>query len=115
MSTALQDVMCYTKLHFQLLECSGSVYVPSAGQVLSAGTAADLSQIHQARFLAFRAASRWLWDKLRDILFTYFLTPWSRVLLEKLTGPQLVKKFPALYGTRRFITAFTSVRQLSLS
>ena len=46
---------------------------------------------------------------------TYFLTPWSRVLLEKLTGFQLVKKFPAFYGTRRFITAFTSVRHLSLS
>jgi hypothetical protein len=43
------------------------------------------------------------------------LTPWSRVLLEKLTGPQLVKKFPAFYGTRRFITTFTTVRHLSLS
>jgi len=30
-------------------------------------------------------------------------------------GSQLVKKFPAFYGTRRFITAFTSARQLSLS
>ena len=48
-------------------------------------------------------------------LLTYLLTPWSRVLLEKLTGFQLVKKFPALNGTRRFITAFTSVRHLSLS
>ena len=38
-------------------------------------------------------------------LLTYLLTPWSRVLLEKLTGFQLVKKFPAFYGTRRFITA----------
>ena len=46
---------------------------------------------------------------------TYLLTPWSRVLLEKLTGFQLVKKFPAFYGTRRFITAFTNARQLSLS
>ena len=46
---------------------------------------------------------------------SYLLTPWSRVLLEKLTGFQLVKKFPAFYGTRRFITAFTSTRQLSLS
>ena len=27
------------------------------------------------------------------------LTPWSRVLIEKLTGSQLVKKFPAFYGT----------------
>ena len=45
---------------------------------------------------------------------TYLLTPWCRVLLEKLTGLQLVKKFPAFYGTRRFITALTSVRHLSL-
>ena len=32
-------------------------------------------------------------------LLTYLLTPWSRALLEKLTGSQQVKKFPALYGT----------------
>jgi hypothetical protein len=31
-----------------------------------------------------------------------------------LTGLQLVKNFPAFYGTQRFITAFTSVRHLSL-
>jgi len=51
-------------------------------------------------------------------LLTYLLTkftPWSRVLLEKLTGSQLVKKFPAFYGTRRFITPFTSARHLSLT
>ena len=48
-------------------------------------------------------------------LLTYLLTPCSRVLLEKLTGSQLVKKFPAFYGTQRFITAFTSTRHLSLS
>ena len=46
---------------------------------------------------------------------TYLHTPWCRVLLEKLTGLQLVKKFPAFYGTRRLITALTSVRHLSLS
>ena len=48
-------------------------------------------------------------------LLTYLLTPWCRVLLEKLTGLQLVKKFSAFNGTRRFITALTSVRHLSLS
>jgi len=42
-------------------------------------------------------------------------TAWSTVLLEKLTGLQLVKEFPAFYGTRRFITAFTGARHLSLS
>jgi len=35
--------------------------------------------------------------------------------LKKLTGFKQVKKFPAFYGNRRFITAFTSARQLSLS
>ena len=40
-------------------------------------------------------------------LLTYLLTPWSRVLLEKLTGFQLVKKFPAFQETQRLITAFT--------
>ena len=48
-------------------------------------------------------------------LNTYLLTPCCRVLLEKLTGLQLVKKFPAFHGTRWFITALKSVRQLSLS
>jgi len=33
----------------------------------------------------------------------------------ELTGSQPVKKFPAFYVTRRFITAFTSARHLSLS
>ena len=46
--------------------------------------------------------------------FIYLLTPSSRFLLEKLTGLQLVKKFPVLYGTRKFITIFTSARHLSL-
>jgi hypothetical protein len=31
------------------------------------------------------------------------------------TGFQLVKKFPAFYGTRKFITAFTSAHHLSLA
>ena len=35
--------------------------------------------------------------------------------LEKLTGLQLVKKFPAFHETQRFITTLTSVRHLSLS
>ena len=47
--------------------------------------------------------------------WNYLLNPRCRVLLEMLTGLQLVKKFPAFHGTRRFITALTSVRHLSLS
>ena len=52
---------------------------------------------------------------LLSYLLTYLLTPWCKVLLEKLIGLQLVKKFTAFHGTRRFITALTSVRHLSLS
>ena len=53
-----------------------------------------------------------MYNTIKNI--TYLLTPWCRVLLEKLTGLQLVKKFPAFHGARRFITEFTSVRHLSL-
>jgi hypothetical protein len=35
------------------------------------------------------------------------ITPWGRVLVEKLIVAKLVKKFPAFYGIRRFITVFT--------
>ena len=47
-------------------------------------------------------------------LLPYLLTPWCRVLLDKLIGSQLVKKFPAYHGTWRFITAFTHACQLFL-
>ena len=49
------------------------------------------------------------------IVITYLLTPWIRVLLETLIGFKLVKKFLTFHGTRKFITAFTSARHLSLS
>ena len=49
------------------------------------------------------------------LLNIFLLTPCSSVLLEQLTSFQLVKKFPAVYGTRKFIIAFTSARRLSLS
>jgi hypothetical protein len=39
-------------------------------------------------------------------IFVTELTPWCRVLLEKIIVVQLVKKYPAFYGTRRFIIVF---------
>ena len=48
-------------------------------------------------------------------LLSYLLTPWSRVLPEKLTGPQLFNKFRAIYRTKMFITACKTARCLSLS
>jgi hypothetical protein len=49
------------------------------------------------------------------IIIIIITAPGSRVLLEKLICLQLVKKSSAFYPTRRFITAFTSARHLSLS
>jgi hypothetical protein len=61
-------------------------------------------------------------DDMKTVMITiqiafliYLLTPWSRVLLEKLTGSQLVMKFPEFYGIRKFTTTFTSAHHLSLS
>ena len=45
-------------------------------------------------------------------ILTYLL---SRVVLEKLTGSQLVKEFPAFYGTPMFITTFANALHLSVS
>jgi len=54
-------------------------------------------------------------EAINTYLFTYLRTQWNRVLLDKLSSSQLVMKFPAFYGTRRFFTAFTSTHYLSLS
>jgi hypothetical protein len=49
-------------------------------------------------FAVSQEIHRILWNpKVLVVIFT----PWSRVL-EKLTVLQLVKKFPAFYGTRRY-------------
>jgi hypothetical protein len=59
----------------------------------------------------------WLWltvDWEKCWYFLIYLLHGARVLLEKLTGFHLVKKFPAFFGTRRFITIFKSAPLLPL-
>ena len=48
-------------------------------------------------------------------LLTYLLTPWSRVILEKLTGSAASQEIPRIFGTRMFLTVPTSARHLSQS
>ena len=67
----------------------------------------------RARLITDFSADTTIWPTI--YLLTSLLTPWSRDLLENLTGLQLAKKFPTFYGTRRLITAFTSASHLSLS
>ena len=91
---------------------------------------------NKQQLLLYKILTRWSFEWTRNLLcvrsknalywyscqyysltyvITYLLTPMCRVLLEKLIGLQLVKKFPAFHGTRRFITALTTIRHLSLS
>ena len=62
----------------------------------------------------FFSACRSLSLSVYTYLLTYLLTPWSTVLLEKLTG-SAASQIPRIFGTRRFITVPTSARHLSLS
>jgi hypothetical protein len=48
---------------------------------------------------------------VQKFLLTYSM---EQSFLEKLTGLQLVKKFPAFYGIRRLIAAFKIARHLSI-
>ena len=51
-------------------------------------------------WVILRCTYPWILN-LKVYLLTYLLIPWSRVLPEKLSSFQLVKKFPAFYGTKK--------------
>jgi hypothetical protein len=86
------------------------------GRILhSFGTVHWVPLLKGTYFNSHREMYRFLLYNFLTYLLTYLLTTWSRVLLEKLTGLQLVKKFFAFHGNRKFITALTSARHLSLS
>jgi len=74
------------------------------------------SLVHSSSFTRLNIpSSGWRYHRGSQFSYINLITPCSRILLEKLIGSQLVKKFHTFYGTRRFITAFTSARHLSLS
>jgi hypothetical protein len=73
------------------------------------GVGRQLRRPNYKRFLGLRHQSQ------SCRISTYLLTPWSRVLLEKLTGCAVSQEIPPIYGTRTFIAVITSARHLSLS
>ena len=97
--------------------CKSSVSLSKQFQSFRRAIMSSSSGFSSSRFL-------WIVHCLASTLYLHraaerdsvgVLTPWCRVLLVKLTGLQTVKELPAFYGTRRFITALTSVRHLSVS
>jgi hypothetical protein len=69
-----------------------------------------LIRAKKTTFNSFLSSFEWVENTIKTKL-----TPCSRVLLERLRVTQLVKKFPAFYGNRRFITVFTRARLSLLS
>jgi hypothetical protein len=65
----------------------------------------------------FSNSDKRMWNKSEKYKIREFkqLTNLGRVLLEKATVPQLLKKLLAFHETRRFITVFTTAYHLPLS
>ena len=55
-----------------------------------------------------------IWDWNEQKLNKYINNSMEQILLDKLTMSQLVKKLPAFYGSRKYITAFTRIHHLFL-
>jgi hypothetical protein len=68
----------------------------------------------QILFMSFQPLSSWTTGPyfLPKTGYCHLLTHCSRVLVDKLTGSQLVKKCTPFYGTSRFTLAFTTAQHL---
>ena len=82
----------------------------SHGGFFFCGTVEEAGFSQHVIVLAFCCCLQFVYILL--LLFTYTM---EQSLLEKQTGSQIVKQFPAFYGARRFITAVKSALHLSLS
>jgi len=100
MLSLLFSHLSYVELHTLLASLLPSIHTPHKSSL--------------GRLRKFRSAVAIFYSQNKLKLLTYLLPPWSRALLQKLTGLQLVKKFPTFYGTRKFITAFTTARHLPI-
>ena len=74
-----------------------------------------LTHLHSRSAIWCAVYRQWISQCILYNQLTYLLTPWSRVLLEKLSGSAASQEIPRIFGTRRFITVLTSARHLSLS
>ena len=91
--------------------------LPSTNHIMSGNSPKlKLTSLRQAKTASFNILPTVLFTVIQQfhtnpvpsVFVTWtLLTTWSRVF-QKLTGSKLVKKFPRFYGTRRFLTAFTS-------
>jgi hypothetical protein len=108
-SAAFSDL---TEMKMRLRKCNTNKAIKSEKNEIGNLLAYSLLLSPHTRWLTYLTTTS---GKHNFCYTTNSLPSWSTVLPEKLTGPQLVKKLPAFYGTRGFITAFTTSRYLPLS
>ena len=90
----------------------GGVFVTKQRDEITLGT--QINNIHN--YIVILNILKLVFETLyHKAQLTYLLTPWSRVLLEKLSGSAVSQEIPRIFGTRKFITVLTSARHLSLS
>jgi uncharacterized membrane protein YecN with MAPEG domain len=68
-----------------------------------------------SKYRTMKCQLNYMCSCIAHVAHYYLLTPWSRVLLQKLTRFAASQEIPHIYGTRNFITVLTSARHLSLS
>ena len=110
--------ICWETSHYCHISCVKNKLPHSLTQLLTSLFTHSLTYFlltYLLTHLLTYSLTSYLLTYLPTYLLTYLLTPWRRVFLQKLNGSQLVKKFPAFYGPRDFITAFKRARHLSLS
>jgi hypothetical protein len=83
---------------------------------LTPATHADFSICWVKQNIEHRTIQERGWESDTNVYrVVWYLAPGSKVLLEKLSVPHLVKKFRALYGIQWFVTVFTTAHHSSPS
>jgi hypothetical protein len=117
--TCLSIKYLFSAIHLTLPQTLFSIFILVLSFHVSLNLQLLLSTRFNTKFLIQILPICTIWaahgnPHLYHYLLTYLLIPWNRVHLEWLTSMQLVNKFPTFYGTRRFITTFTSAHHMPL-
>jgi hypothetical protein len=103
-SDILKDELINRTFSFVCVVSMGTSATDEGGNFVTEERSPDFCSCCVEREL--RSIGHWLYCCIFRIAI--YRTPRSIVVFDKLIVAQLIKKIPAFYGTRRFITVFTS-------
>jgi len=110
-SDILKDELINRTFSFVCVVSMGTSATDEGGNFVTEERSPDFCSCCVEREL--RSIGHWLYCCIFRIAI--YRTPRSIVVFDKLIVAQLIKKIPAFYGTRRFITVFTSAHHWPLS